>query len=158
MASAPLFFATCTVYSILCIKYTYVHAYMQTLCHVSVVGELQIRILHDNKISYNGYVEMHYFGSWNVLCDQGWSSGNGAEVVCRELGLGKVLEHSVIASETFMKDFLVTNTQCIGQEPFLKDCTRQENLWNISDSCLNNTVAYLYCEGLCSMLLAVLLL
>lgn len=138
--------------------YVYIHSHY--MCHVLVtsfiydciiIEELQIKILHDGKTSYHGHVMLHYAGSWHVLCDQGWSHGNGAEVVCRELGLGKALEYGVVGTTASMKDFLVTNTQCIGQEPFFKSCSRQENLWNINNTCPSNTVAHLYCEGLCNM-------
>lgn len=118
---------------------------------VSFAEELQIRILHDGKTAYHGHVELHYVENWHVLCDQSWSSGYGAEVVCRELGLGKVLEHSLVTSINFTRDFLVTNTRCTGQEPFLKNCPRHEDKWNIDEICPGNTVAHLYCEGMCNV-------
>ena len=118
---------------------------MYSLSHVAC---WQLKLVYHNVKSFQGTVHYYYNGSWSVLCDEGWNL-QSATVVCNQLGLGNVKWHSTSFSNySIIPNFLLTKTDCSGKEDFLKDCSLEDNLWKISQTCSGKYVAKVRCEGI----------
>ena len=104
-----------------------------------------MKLLHDVVNSYQGTVYHYYNGIWGILCDEGWDN-QSATVVCKQLGLGTAKNYSTSVFQGFsVQNFLMTKTNCKGNEDFLKDCAYE--FWKISPTCSGQHMANVVCEG-----------
>ena len=70
----------------------------------------------------SGRVEVYHSDSWGTVCDDQWSTAN-AEVVCRELDCGTVLEAKKGAFFGEGKEEIwLDDVQCTGHESSLLKC------------------------------------
>ncbi|XP_029949275.1 deleted in malignant brain tumors 1 protein-like [Salarias fasciatus] len=93
---------------------------MTPLCCV----EGEVRLIRGNS-SCSGTVEIFHFGQWGTVCDDSWDLLD-AEVVCRQLGCGRVLSAPTVAhfgqgSGPIWYD----NVMCTGSETKLFECRHQ---------------------------------
>lgn len=74
-------------------------------------------------IKDRGRVEVFFDGEWGTVCDDAWDL-QAAEVVCRQLGLGRALKSSKQAEfgEGRHLPILLHNVRCTGMEKSLRDC------------------------------------
>ncbi|XP_047429618.1 deleted in malignant brain tumors 1 protein-like [Mugil cephalus] len=73
----------------------------------------------------SGRVEVYYRDSWGTVCDDHWSVSS-AEVVCRELDCGTVMEAKKSAFFGEGKDDIwLDDVQCTGQESSILQCTHR---------------------------------
>ena len=83
---------------------------------------------------FEGQVEVYYDGIWGTICGDKWDR-NAAEVVCRELSLGDVIEAKIINPERFLqgderlKKVWLSSVECSGNEKTIFDCTHQGKLF-----------------------------
>ena len=118
---------------------------MTTICCLST-ATWQVQLVHNDVTSYRGTVYHYYNGTWGILCDEGWSF-ESATVVCNQLGLGKAISNFTSSFPGhLMENFLMTNTNCRGQEHFLKDCPNE--FWQINQTYSGQHVAGVICEGI----------
>ncbi|XP_069468227.1 deleted in malignant brain tumors 1 protein-like [Ambystoma mexicanum] len=72
-----------------------------------------------------GRAEILYQGSWESICDDGWNELN-AEVVCRQLGCGTVLN---VTTKAYFGEgaasILLDEVHCNGTEPYVWNCTNR---------------------------------
>ncbi|XP_023681132.2 HHIP-like protein 1 [Paramormyrops kingsleyae] len=70
-----------------------------------------------------GRVEVFLDGEWGTVCDDAWDL-QAAEVVCRQLGLGRALKSSKQAEfgEGKHLPILLDKVRCTGMEKSLRDC------------------------------------
>lgn len=72
-----------------------------------------------------GRVEIYHRDSWGTVCDDQWSLAD-ANVVCRELNCGTVLEAKKSAFFGEGKDEIwLDDVQCAGNEPSIFKCTHR---------------------------------
>ena len=68
-------------------------------------------------------MEVYYNGEWGTVCDNGWDL-NDAQVVCRELDLGRAINAS---SRAFYGQgsgrIWLDNVNCVGTELAIEDCS-----------------------------------
>ncbi|XP_026174460.1 scavenger receptor cysteine-rich type 1 protein M130-like [Mastacembelus armatus] len=73
----------------------------------------------------SGRVEVYYRDSWGTVCDDHWSIAS-ADVVCRELNCGTVLEAKKSAFFGEGKDDIwLDDVQCTGLEPSILKCSHR---------------------------------
>ena len=114
------------------------------------IAHWQVKLVHDciasDLISYRGTVYHYYNGNWSILCDKGWNH-KSATVVCNQLGLGNATNYSTSGFHGSPEQtFLVTTTNCMGNEDFLKNCSN--SFWTINQTCPEQHVAGVVCEGI----------
>nr|XP_046228271.1 deleted in malignant brain tumors 1 protein-like [Scatophagus argus]XP_046228272.1 deleted in malignant brain tumors 1 protein-like [Scatophagus argus] len=101
------------------------------ICYLSI-GLLSLSLLTEcDKIRLvgpsrcSGRVEVYHRDSWGTVCDDQWSVAN-AEVVCRELNCGTVLEAKKSAFFGEGKEEIwLDDVQCTGQEPSILKCSHK---------------------------------
>uniref|UniRef100_A0A672HDK9 SRCR domain-containing protein n=1 Tax=Salarias fasciatus TaxID=181472 RepID=A0A672HDK9_SALFA len=110
--------------------------------HKGVEGE--VRLANGGNSSCSGRVEIFHFGQWGTVCDDSWGLLD-AEVVCRQLGCGRVLSAPTQArfgqgSGPIWYD----NVMCTGNETKLSECRHQGSG---SHDCGHNEDAGVVCEA-----------
>ena len=87
-------------------------------------------------------------GAFSVM--RGWSL-QSATVVCNQLGLGIAKNYSTsVFQGSPVQNFLMTKTNCKGNEDFLKDCAYE--FWKIGQGCSGQHVPEVICEGMCILI------
>ena len=110
------------------------------------IAHWQVKLVHEDLISYRGTVYHYYNDTWGILCDEGWNL-KSATVVCNQLGLGNAINYSTsVFHGSPVQTFLVTMTNCKGNEDFLKNCSN--SFWTIDQTCSGQHVAGVVCEGI----------
>ncbi|XP_062989333.1 deleted in malignant brain tumors 1 protein-like [Elgaria multicarinata webbii] len=78
-----------------------------------------------------GRVEVHYDGSWGTVCDDGWDKDD-AQVVCRQLACGEVIEAPIRAQfGQGSGDIHLNEVHCRGNESSLEECAHSG--WGVHD-------------------------
>uniref|UniRef100_A0A672HD61 SRCR domain-containing protein n=1 Tax=Salarias fasciatus TaxID=181472 RepID=A0A672HD61_SALFA len=106
--------------------------------------EGEVRLANGGNSSCSGRVEIFHFGQWGTVCDDLWDLLD-AEVVCRQLGCGRVLSAPTQArfgqgSGPIWYD----NVVCTGSETKLSEC-RHQGIG--SHNCGHQEDAGVVCEG-----------
>ena len=98
-----------------------------------------------SNLYYEGRVEVKYNGVWGTVCDNGWSFTD-ADVVCRQLGLGR---YGVSRSSAYFGQgsgpIWLDDVQCTGSESTLASCGHLGI--NITRSCSHREDAGVRCYG-----------
>ncbi|XP_060677686.1 deleted in malignant brain tumors 1 protein-like [Hemiscyllium ocellatum] len=83
--------------------------------------QIQLR-LSDGGSPCAGRVEIYYNGTWGSVCDNSWDMID-AEVVCKQLGCGHVMDMSLASSyEPGSGPVWLKDVKCSGNESFLWEC------------------------------------
>ncbi|XP_042084290.1 neurotrypsin-like [Haplochromis burtoni] len=81
-----------------------------------------IRLAGSGLTQCSGRVEIYHNNIWGTICDDGWDL-NAAEVVCRQLNCGPVLEaHQNAYFGEGTGEIWLDEVTCSGSEDFLTDC------------------------------------
>ena len=109
-----------------------------------------MKLIHGNASSiyassYLGKV-LHYFDdSWRTVCDNKWITKiSNSNVLCRQLGLGRALEHWLHSSDEEDIHFLHTNMECQGNEDKLRLCNHS---FTMNNTCEGKSVPWVVCSG-----------
>ncbi len=70
---------------------------------------------------HEGRVEVFYNGVWGTVCSNDWTLEN-AHVVCRQLGLGPTIDHSLLGIAQGVGVVWLDSVACGGREGALSDC------------------------------------
>ncbi|KAJ8246194.1 hypothetical protein GJAV_G00264750 [Gymnothorax javanicus] len=92
----------------------------------------------------SGRLEVYHLGEWGAVCDDYWDM-NDAEVVCRELGCGSVVNIlSFHHSEEHDRPDFLESVMCLGNESSLMQC--QHSGFGEHD-CMDHNDAGVVCSG-----------
>ncbi|XP_035769224.1 deleted in malignant brain tumors 1 protein-like, partial [Neolamprologus brichardi] len=103
-----------------------------------------VRLVNGGHGSCSGRVEIFNRGQWGTVCDDSWGLGN-AQVVCRQLGCGRVL--SAPTNARFGQGtgpIWMGNIACTGRESKLSEC-RHSGFG--SHDCSHSEDAGVICDG-----------
>ena len=136
----------------------YVHTYVCLFTYCMYVVYL------NGSTHYQGRVEVYYNGEWGTVCDDGWDL-NDAQVVCRQLGFGPVIDvrHDAYYGEGSGQVWL-GKLNCTGTESNIEDCSHSG--WGIEDcshtedagvECLNCNEECMHMY-MCSLIICMLLI
>lgn len=119
-------------------------------CHNFQFLHFYLSFLECNKIKLvgpsrcSGRVEIYHRDSWGTVCDDHWSVAN-ADVVCRELNCGTVLEAKKSAFFGEGKENIwLDDVQCTGHETSILKCQHRPLSEN---NCGHSEDAGVVCSG-----------
>ena len=78
--------------------------------------------LSDGDSSRSGRIEMYINGQWGTVCDDGWNTGSGSTIVCRQLGLGSTGTTHRYAAGPLSFPILLDEVRCNGNEANILAC------------------------------------
>ncbi|XP_054865751.1 uromodulin-like [Amphiprion ocellaris] len=111
--------------------------------NTAVEGE--IRLVNGGNSSCSGRVEIFHNGQWGTVCDDSWDLID-AQVVCRQLGCGRVLSAPVMAQFGQGTGHIwMDNVRCTGSESKLSEC-QHNGVGN--HNCGHSEDAGVICEAL----------
>uniref|UniRef100_A0A8C0IH95 Soluble scavenger receptor cysteine-rich domain-containing protein SSC5D n=1 Tax=Bubo bubo TaxID=30461 RepID=A0A8C0IH95_BUBBB len=114
------------------------------VCSDSIIPEPAHLRLANGSHRCTGRVEVLHQEEWGAVCDHGWDKQD-AEVVCRQLGCGRVLPAMEgLEFGAGPPRIWLDNVNCQGTEPALTKC--QTNPWGES-SCGHGKHASVVCSG-----------
>ncbi|XP_055018735.1 deleted in malignant brain tumors 1 protein-like [Boleophthalmus pectinirostris] len=119
---------------------------ISTRCASGVSGvEGEVRLVNGGNSSCSGRVEIFHEGQWGTVCDDFWSLQD-AQVVCRQLGCGRVLSAPTDANfGEGTGPILMDDVACTGEETKLSQCHQRG--FGIHD-CSHSEDAGVVCEAL----------
>uniref|UniRef100_A0A3P9DNQ9 Soluble scavenger receptor cysteine-rich domain-containing protein SSC5D n=1 Tax=Maylandia zebra TaxID=106582 RepID=A0A3P9DNQ9_9CICH len=104
----------------------------------------EVRLVNGGNDSCSGRVEIFHGGQWGAVCDDAWSLGE-AQVVCRQLGCGRLLSIPTNAEfEQGKRHIWLDNVTCSGSETQLSEC---HHSGFGSHNCSHHEDAGVICEG-----------
>ncbi|KAH0623682.1 hypothetical protein JD844_006723 [Phrynosoma platyrhinos] len=87
-------------------------------------SRLTVRLV-DGENRCQGRLEVYYNGNWGTICDDGWDIYD-AEVVCRQLACGNVIEAPIGARfGQGSGNIFLDDVQCRGNESSLEECSHK---------------------------------
>ncbi|XP_026010271.1 scavenger receptor cysteine-rich type 1 protein M130-like [Astatotilapia calliptera] len=121
-----------------------VHINVTTAVDNSTAVEGEVRLVNAGNDSCSGRVEIFHGGQWGAVCDDAWSLGE-AQVVCRQLGCGRLLSIPTNAEfEQGKRHIWLDNVTCSGSETQLSEC---HHSGFGSHNCSHHEDAGVICEG-----------
>ena len=90
--------------------------------------------LKDGDASYQGRLEIKYYGEWGTVCNRSFNR-RAATIVCNQFGLAFQNFYNPKSGPTGGRIWL-ENVQCNGNEQSIFDCTH--NGWGNVTDCLHN--------------------